>query len=220
MSETQTAPAAARKGRIRPQQLYVLRISLDDVRPEIWRTVRVPPDLTLGGLHWVIQFAMGWTNSHLHQFVVDGERFSDPRFELDEFEDDEVTIDEGSVTVGEALPHRKSRLQYEYDFGDSWDHTVRLEDAVDPVEGEPPFTCLAGERACPPEDCGGSGGYAEMLAALSDPDSPEAEVYHEWLGVRFNPEAFHLARTNRQLQGLRPVPRTLIDVKPPRKWDW
>jgi hypothetical protein len=219
MPNESTAAAPTRKTKIRPDQHFVLRISLDGLRPEIWRSVRVPQDLTLGALHWVIQFAMGWQNSHLHQFVINGERYSEPRFEMNEYGDD--IGDENTITLKEAFPRRRSNLDYEYDFGDDWGHTITLVDAVDPIEGEAVVACLGVERACPPEDCGGIWGYVEMLESLANPEDPERESYLEWIGGRFNPNAFNLVKVNRELRRLRLVPRQLIDIKPPRPWsDW
>lgn len=214
---TDEVPAGkTRRKAAHAEQWDILRITLNGLQPEVWRQVRVPADLTLGGLHWVIQFSMGWTNSHLHMFHVQDIPVSDLRFEIEE----EDLRDENTITVREAMPRLRSSMRYEYDFGDSWEHTVKREESVAPVTGEPAILCLDGAQACPPEDCGGTWGYVDMLASLADPDDPEHETYIEWTGGHFDPNAFDIKAVNRALKRLRLMPRQLIDVKPPAEWDW
>lgn len=180
--------------------VHILHIDLSGVRPPIWRRIAVPSHFTLGQLHDVLQVVMGWTESHLHQFEIGGMWYSDPTFELDE----ELEVeDESSLTVAEALPRRGSRAVYEYDFGDGWKHLLRVE-KVGPAEaGMEAPRCLEGARACPPEDCGGPFGYAELLEAIGDPRHEQHEELLEWLGGGFDAEAFDLASVNRELQRLR-----------------
>lgn len=166
-------PARAAKAR----SIYQLKISLLDVRPPIWRRVLVADSATLGELHWVIQMSMGWTNSHLHQFIVDQTYYSDPLFELDELGDQ--TGNEHRVRLGRLAESEGARFIYEYDFGDSWRHEILVE-AIKPVSrpvsgGDRYPQCIAGERACPPEDCGGVWGYENFLAVIADPSDPEHE---------------------------------------------
>src|SRR5687767_14826844 len=111
------APSAAGDGSV-----HILKVSLEDIRPPIWRRICVPSAFTLGQLHDVLQAAMGWTNSHLHQFEVGDMLYSDPTFELDGF--DVEVEDESSITVAEALPRKGSQAVYEYDFGDGWKHLL------------------------------------------------------------------------------------------------
>src|SRR5207247_561542 len=106
--------------------IYHLKITLAEVKPPIWRRLRVPGEANLGWLHAVIQVAMGWTNSHLHQFTSGGTVYSDPGFDLDEFEDDPKIFDERQATLQKIAPKLKSVLVSEYDFGDSWDHFIRV----------------------------------------------------------------------------------------------
>jgi Plasmid pRiA4b ORF-3-like protein len=140
-----------------------LKITLAEVKPPIWRRLRVPGEANLGWLHAVIQVAMGWTNSHLHQFTSGGTVYSDPGFDLDEFEDDPKVFDERQATLQKIAPKLKSVLLYEYDFGDSWNHFITVEKTLpaDPAVA-PGAECLDGARACPPEDCGGVCGYADL----------------------------------------------------------
>lgn len=181
-------------------RVYQIKVTLRGTRPPVWRRLQVPGHLDLYGLHCVLQVAMGWTDSHLHQFT-DAKRtvyYSRPDFELDDVED------ETQVTLGEVAPRAKARLVYEYDFGDSWEHDLLVEQVLDPSDGAVRLpACLAGKRACPPEDCGGVWGYERLLHVIADPDDEEHQDMREWLGEDFDPEAFDPAAVNRALHRLR-----------------
>ena len=157
----------------------------------------MPADVTLGDLNYILQAAMGWTNSHLHQFTVNEISYSDPRFELDEVE----VGDEFEVTLCEAAPKVGTHLLFMYDFGDGWEHDVVIEKIVQAEPGKSYPICVAGERACPPEDCGGVWGYVDFLEAISDPDHEEREQMLEWVGGKFDPDAFDVEALNRRLIG-------------------
>lgn len=178
--------------------IYQLKISLEGIVPQIWRRVLVPSDLPLSKLHTVIQAAMGWTNSHLHEFLV-GETRSSRRFRLSEPAPDEPIRSEAKVKLFEVAPTLKSTLRYHYDFGDGWMHKVVVEKvlASDPALMAP--RCLDGQRACPPEDCGGIPGYYQLLDILTDPRHPEHDEMLEWLEDDFDAEAFDITATNREL---------------------
>jgi hypothetical protein len=176
--------------------VFGLRITLLDHQPEIWRRLLVPGSLRLDQLHLVFQAAMGWTNSHLHQFRIGhalyGMHFDDwPEEELHE-------IDFKLADVARA----GERFRYDYDFGDGWEHEVMVEraDTIRPVLKS--AVCIEGANACPPEDCGGTGGYADLLEALANPAQREDEQYRRWAGEDFNHVAFDLAATNAALQCL------------------
>lgn len=175
---------------------YQLKITMREIRPPIWRRVRVPGDVTLARVHNVLQEAFGWTNTHLHQFRVGHECFGVP--DRDGWGGPDV-IDERRVRLDDVA-QVKSRLVYEYDFGDGWEHDVVVE-RVDPVS-EPVPTCLDGRRSRPPEDCGGPHGYANLLEALGDPNHPEHAEMREWAGPYFHPEECDLAFINKQLRAV------------------
>jgi hypothetical protein len=145
------------------QQIFQLRIELEEVTPAVWRRLLVPGGIRLAKLHMILQAAMGWTNSHLHAFTIDDERYG---MQFDEYPEGEVN--ERDVTVIRALGTQE-RFAYEYDFGDGWDHTIVVEDRSTLTYGLKHAVCLDGANACPPEDCGGAGGYEELLLALADP---------------------------------------------------
>jgi hypothetical protein len=185
-------------------RIYHLRVSLEGIEPLIWRRLQVPGSASLGWLHAAIQVAMGWTNSHLHQFVVGKRLYSDPSFQLDEFEDDPRVLDEDKTAIHEIAPRAKSAFVYEYDFGDSWDHRITVEKILDADPAEGKFAqCLDGERACPPEDCGGVWGYADLLKIIRNPKHKEYKSMMEWLGGKFDPEAFDRDTINKHLRKLK-----------------
>ncbi len=164
---------------------YQIKITLMGIEPPVWRRIQVPADITLEALHDIAQIAMGWEDAHLHLFIVNGEEYgaTDPEFG--------TTIhDEREALLGQ-LAKPGDRLAYVYDFGDDWEHEIRIERVlhVETTEGLP--RCIGGERACPPEDCGGAPGYARLLQILADPDHEEHEDMLDWLGDEaLDPEAF------------------------------
>jgi hypothetical protein len=180
--------------------IYQLKITLDESKHSIWRRVLVSGDVTLEDLHYIIQVAMGWTNSHLHQFIVGESYFGEPH---PDYYDDIQMNDERRFRLKRITKNEGFQFCYEYDFGDSWNHTLLVEKITDPEPGQRVPACIAGERACPPEDVGGVWGYEMFLEAIGDPDHSEHEDYLEWIGGEFDPEAFDLEETNEILQELR-----------------
>jgi hypothetical protein len=189
---------------------YQLKVTLRDLAPAIWRRLLVRGDINLGLLHAVIQVVMGWTNSHLHHFFVGGRYYSDPSFGLNQHSEDERTLDENETVLREVAPHKGDVFEYMYDFGDSWEHIIRVEKIQAPDPSWTVFAeCLGGARACPPENCGGVPGYEDLLEALKHPEREEYEELMEWLGGSFDPRAFDLDKVNRYLHKLK-WPRTTI----------
>ncbi len=175
-------------------EIHQLKITLEGSKPPIWRRIQVPADSKLADLHDVIQDVMGWTDSHLHQFILGDTYYSNPIFELDDVED------ERKVKLNQLLRAPKAKLAYEYDFGDSWAHVLLLEKVLPPEKGTRYPVCLDGKRNCPPEDCGGVWGYAHLLEVIENPKHPEHADMLEWLGGGFDPEAFDVEDVNRRLQ--------------------
>jgi len=167
-----------------------VKITLEGIRPAIWRRIAIEPNTTLESLHYTIQAAMGWYNSHLHTFKAGPYVFSDLNMEIESWTEQE-TKDEARTTIGQIIAMGFNRLTYEYDFGDGWIHSILIEKkrvASDAPKGH--TVLLAGERACPPEDCGGTWGYVELIDKIQDPSHPEHEEILEWVGGEFDPEAF------------------------------
>jgi hypothetical protein len=175
--------------------IYQIKITLDYIKPPIWRRVQVPSTMTLAKLHSVIQAVMGWFDYHLHQFEIDGEYYGVPH--PDDFEE---VLDERKVRLDQIVAGEGTKFRYQYDFGDDWQHTLLVEKIVPPDSGVTYPICLKGKRACPPEDVGGPWGYAEFLEAIADPNHPEHEDMLEWSGGDFDPEAFDLADANAELR--------------------
>jgi hypothetical protein len=180
--------------------LYQMRVTLEDSPVPIWRRFLVRSDVTLAKLHRILQIVMGWTDSHLHEFIV-GERsygVPDP-----DYADYKVMHDERWAKLGQKAPAVDAEFRYLYDFGDGWEHRLVVEGIVPPEPGRRHAECLAGEGACPPEDVGGVWGYGQCLEALADPDDPEHEEYVVWTGGEFDPMLFDLEEVNELLRWLR-----------------
>jgi hypothetical protein len=172
--------------------IYRLKISLSGVRPSVWRRVLAPGNLELRDLHRVIQVTMGWKDVHLHQFVVGGTQ----RYGVPESERGSTLGDERRIRLAEVAPGKGGSFVYEYDFGSCWRHEVRVERIEAATDGARGPLCLGGERACPPEDCGGPSGYAHLLEILSDPKHPEHRACRGWIGPDFDSTAFDVDQVN------------------------
>jgi DNA-binding Lrp family transcriptional regulator len=179
--------------------IYRFKIMLQDTDPVIWRRIETK-DVTLEKLHELIQTAMGWTNSHLHQFEIAGNRYIDPRFMMGGF-DDFGAIDYSGIRIGDLVSKHgsKVRMGYEYDFGDGWQHDVVLEKITESEPGATYPRCLDGERACPPEDVGGVYGFADYVEAITNPNHSEYGERLEWNGP-FDPAQFDAAKATRRMK--------------------
>ena len=181
------------------ERLYQFKITLNDYEPTIWRRIQVK-NCTLDKLHERIQTAMGWTNSHLHEFEIDGERYGDPEllnYGFEEFPGVHTTV----TKISQIVPKDGKRFAflYQYDFGDSWNHEVLFEGCLRAGSGQRYPLCIEGERACPPEDVGGVRGYAEYLEALADPKHEQHDDFIAW-GGKFDPERFDAAKTTKAMR--------------------
>lgn len=158
-------------------EVFIVRVELDEVDPLVWRALAVRSSMNLAGFHDVLQDAMGWTNSHLHEYVVGDERIGVPD------PDDRTSLrDERRVRLRDVLRKPRDQMFYDYDFGDNWRHIVRLESVIRATRGERYPILLAGECACPPEDVGGPPGYEDFLKAIKDPAHEDHESMLEWIG--------------------------------------
>ena len=182
----------------RDESVYQLRLTLQETEPPIWRRVLVPADVTLAGLHRVIQATMGWEDQHLWRFQIGDAEYSDAPVE-----GWGEPMREASVRLHEVAGPGDVLL-YEYDLGDSWEHRIQVE-AVRPREpGRVYPVCTTAERACPPENCGGVPGYEDLLEVLADPNDPEHESLREWLGGPFDPQTVSVDEVNRRLARTEP----------------
>lgn len=167
--------------------LFTLDVRLEAIRPPIWRTLELPGTATLEEVHLALQAAMGWTNSHLHAFTI-GQRV----YGMADIDHGEREVEDERAFRLQELVREGDRFRYEYDFGDGWRHAVSVT-KVSAVGRPPAPRCIAGQRACPPEDCGGPPGYEHLLAVLADPSHPEHDELVEW-SDGFEPEAFALPK--------------------------
>jgi hypothetical protein len=175
------------------RRIYQLKVTVADTEPHIWRRVLVPGGYTLDRLSRIIQLSLGWQGYHLHSFEIDGEQYGepDPLGELELADELDVRLD--------AVASEGSRFTYVYDFGDWWEHEVLVERVTpaDPDERYP--VCVGGERAGPPEDVGGAGGYADLLAVLADPAKPDPAGFRDWL-TEFDPDRWNAANASTLLR--------------------
>lgn len=177
--------------------IYQLKITLRYTAPPIWRRVEVQGDTRLSKLHKILQIVMGWTDSHLHAFRCGKASYGTPD---PDFPDDLQS--ERNVRLDQILA-KGGTLIYEYDFGDGWEHVLEVEAIFEPASDATYPRCLIGQRACPPEDCGGPPGYQRLLEVLADSKDADYEEMREWLGSDFDAEDFNLHAVNRALAKLK-----------------
>jgi hypothetical protein len=181
--------------------LLQFKITLLEIEPAIWRRIQIE-DGTLADLHYMIQGAFGWEDSHLHQFIISGERYGPPPPEELGLDVELDWIDETTVMISDVLPASgRARWRYEYDFGDDWIHEIQFEAWPERAAKTKYPLCVDGARACPPEDCGGPYGYEHLLYVLSDPDEERHEEYLEWYG-KLDPESFDAKQATRAMRRL------------------
>ena len=189
---------ASKKKPKKIRKVYQIKAALKEIRPPIWRRLEVLSDTTLEELHVILQVAMGWGNYHLHQFTIGGIEYGQP----DPDYGSEVE-DERKVKLNQVAPEENAKFIYEYDFGDSWQHTVLIEKILPVEKGKHYSVCVKGKRACPPEDIGGPWEYADFIEAVLEPAHPEHEDMLEWVGGEFDPDAFSIEEINENLKQIR-----------------
>jgi hypothetical protein len=178
-----------------PRKTYQLKISLMGAKPPIWRRLLIGDSVALRKFHDAVQIVMGWTDSHLHQFIANGRNYGVPDPDLDFTE----LLDERLFRLNQLLRKEKESIIYEYDFGDGWQHQITLEKILPFEPGASLPRCIKAKGACPPEDVGGVWGYAHFLEALNDPDHPEHDDYKEWIDGEFDPTAYDIDAVNELL---------------------
>ena len=178
----------------RTRSYVVLRVTLREIAPPIWRRLQVPDHYTLHQLHRVLQVVFGWLDYHLYSFEIGSRRFEAPDVEAEDEDSTAVTIANLQLASG-------AEFKYTYDFGDNWIHHLRVEAVrpVDPEEEEPLPVLLDGERAGPHEDSGGPYSHEERLGVLRDPKHPEHDELRTWFGKHYDPEKFDVWHTNQNL---------------------
>jgi len=184
----------------KPVVIYQIKVTLRGSQPPIWRRIQARTDTTLAKLHRILQRVMGWKDAHPHQIVIRDERYGVPD---EEDVGPRKTRDERRYRLSDVVPTEGSQFRYDYDFGDNWQYVLAVEKALPPEEPVRYPVCLAGARACPPEDVGGTPGYEGFLEAISDPKHPDHEECLEWIGGTFDPEAIDMDAVNQLLNEMR-----------------
>jgi hypothetical protein len=200
---------------IRVKTVHRLKVTLLQVKPPVWRRIEVASNIKLAELSGVLEAAMGWLGAHLHAFKVDGVLYEIP-------DDDSFGFppprDERKARLGDVLPVVTSKMRWDYDFGDGWEHDVVVE-SIEPMkrEGASPV-CVAGKRACPPDDCGGPRGYSNLLAAIGDPTHEEHEALSQWLPPGFDANEFDIALATEMMRSAMMRSARPLTARPLRGW--
>ena len=179
-----------------PIPIYHLKIVLQETEPPIFRILQIKGNANLGRLHDYIQGAMGWKDSHLHEFKI-----KERRYQAEEQMYDDM-FDESDYRINKLLQEGDS-FEYIYDYGDCWEHKITVEKIIPPEDGVYYPICSYGERACPPEDCGGTMGYEELLEVLNNPEHEDYEHFSEWVDEDFDSEVFDIEKTNRVIRNIK-----------------
>jgi Plasmid pRiA4b ORF-3-like protein len=174
-------------------KVYQFKVALKGIKPPVWRRILVPEIYTFWDLHVAIQDAMAWLDYHLHEFTIVNpstglvDRIGIPD---EDFLDEEEVYPGWRKKVTDYFSPQNPRADYCYDFGDDWQHAVKLEKILPREAGVRYPICVGGKRASPPEDCGGTSGYEDFLKIIRDPSHEEYESTLEWAGEAFDPERF------------------------------
>lgn len=190
--------------------VYQLKITLIGSQPPIWRRVLIVGDTKLDKLHEIFQKAMGWRDCHLHMFEAGKARYAPSTPDWDDVED------ESAATFQDIAAKAGISFSYVYDIGDGWRHEVEVETILPRMPDFKGLCCVAGARACPPEDCGGIGGYEELLKAIRDPGHERHKELLDWLGGAIDPEKFDIAAVNRRM--LRISHGKTVAARPNKRW--
>lgn len=194
-----TAPKRSVRAVKASAPIYQLRIELLDLEPTIWRRVLVPGSIKLAKLHVVLLWTMGWLGGHLHEFIIGHTHYGEPD---PDYPYDPPLRSDARVTLAGALGGLTT-FTYLYDFGDGWEHRVRIEQVLPPDSALKHPLCLAGANACPPEDVGGPPGYLDFLEALADPSHEEHDDMLRWCGGAFDSTSFDLDEVNEMLRQIK-----------------
>ncbi|MGA8571861.1 MAG: plasmid pRiA4b ORF-3 family protein [Desulfobaccales bacterium] len=176
--------------------IYQFKVTLDGISPLIWRKIQVTAKYTFWDLHVALQDAMGWFDSHLHMFLL-SKLYNTQNVEIGIWFEDNQALPGWEIPISDYFAQPGKKAVYQYDFGDGWSHEVLLEGILIKEKGVKYPRCISGERACPPEDCGGIPGYFRLLAILKNPDHDEHEEIVDWLKGHlinyypYNPDRFY-----------------------------
>ena len=185
------------KPKAAPERIYTLRLHVVGATPQIWRRLAVRDSMWLSRLHDCIQVLFDWFDYQTHAFALDDLRFGNP------LKRDELAIeDDRDVTLADLDLDHRERFTYGYHFGEGWQVEIRVEKSAPAQKGVFYPACLAGERAGPPEDCGGLEAFHDMLACINEPDTDLGREWREWLGPDYHAEQCDLEKLNKALKKL------------------
>ena len=179
--------------RATPKTAHTLRVTLRGIEPEVWRRIVVHSEWKLDKVNFVLESAMGWFGDHLHSFVANRVTYVSAQSSIGGFQSSRDERRETTAKLSDVLPTVGSKLRWDYDFGDGWEHDVLCENITRRDVSALYPAVIDGENACPPEDCGGPWGYGNFVGALADPNHPDHEQLSEWFGGPFDPAHFDLA---------------------------
>ncbi len=185
------------------QEIIQLKISLAHSKPLIWRQILIHKDITFFELHHILQIVMGWSNSHLYEFNLEGYRIGevDEEEKNNRYSSSEV-FSSTTIKISELVTQPKDSINYLYDFGDDWKHQIKVEKfhGIDTVLNYP--ICINGQMNCPPEDCGGIDLFYHCIDVLKDKKHPDHQEVTRWFTKKYNPEQFDKEKINRKLKKL------------------
>lgn len=184
-------------------EIYQLKITLiGSANPPIWRRVLAPAEMSLAKLHHAIQLVFGWHDCHLHEFSSGHDRYGPPDLD-DDYGGLPAPASESKTKLPAVLGWVKATLRYTYDFGDGWEHAIVTEKILAPDAALAYPTCIDGKGRCPLEDCGGLGGFYELLKVLGNPKHPEYAGMLEWAGGPIDRNDFSVVEADNRLQSMR-----------------
>lgn len=179
--------------------VFELKVTLDSIKPPIWRAFQVPAEITFARLHKVLQIVMGWKDYHLFVFKAGKECIGIHS----DWDGNGKIQDSGKIKLSEVLHLEGQKVTYVYDFGDNWQHTVEVVKIIAGAAGFKNILCTGGQRACPPEDCGSCPGYMEIIEQLKLPAKQRDPDMLDWLEENYDPEFFDIEEVNRRLSRLK-----------------
>ncbi len=185
------------KPKAAPERIFTLRLHVVGAMPQIWRRLAVRDTMWLSRLHDCIQVLFDWFDYQTHAFSIDDLRFGNP------LKRDELTIeDDRDIMLADLDLEHRERFTYGYHFGEGWQLEIKVEKSGPPQKGTYYPCCLAGERAGPPEDCGGMEAFHDMLACINEPDTELGREWLEWLGPDYRADTCDLDKLNKALKKL------------------
>lgn len=182
------------------KDIIQLKITLQETEPPIWRRILVDKSTAFSKFHYIILTTMGWGGGHLYEFKINGCRVGVPQ------KDDEdwggKLVDASKISLDSLISDKKVKFMYTYDFGDSWEHLIKVEKFLEKEENIKYPICIDGELNCPPEDCGGIPGFYNLLDIIGDKQHPEHKEMLEWLGGQYDSEHFDKKGINIMIEKL------------------